>query len=74
MGSCWQLLDKNQTRFPIPDKVGPKLGCVPRILIDCTKRVWPYRCLQQKDPNMLFLKKAISVYLSSVRLSKTKPR
>ena len=59
-------------RFPISIKKSPRLGRTPGIFISCTKRVQPHCCPQQKDPDMLFLKGAIFVYLSLVGQSRTR--
>ncbi len=73
-GFCWQLIDENQTRFLVPVRRSLRLGHVSGALTSCTKKVRPYGCLQQRNPDTLFLRKAMSVHLSPVGSSKMRPR
>lgn len=74
LGLCEWLLEKNQTKFPILIRESPWLGSISGALIRCIERVWLYRCFQQNKPDMLFLKKTMSIYLSLVGPSRVRPR
>ena len=61
-------------RFPISARRSFELGCTLRVFTGYIKKVQPNYCLQQGDPDTLFLKETTFIYLSSVKQLNTRPR